>query len=77
MTEYIYKDLYGLHFFKKLFQSQAEAARYYKVSDAFMSKVVKGESPPTKAMLEDCGYERIVIKEVKYRRIKGGETDGE
>lgn len=46
---------------------QARAAEAWKVSEAFVSSVLKGRKNPSETMLADVGYERVV----QYKKTKG------
>lgn len=66
MNKLITRDMNKFYFFGKTFDKQKEAAEYYGVSYAYMSAVFLQKKPPTKAMLDDCGYEKVVTRKVEY-----------
>ena len=74
-TEDVFLDMLWDHLIRN-HRSQAKAARFFDVSDSFMSAVLRGKKSPTKAMLENIGYEREVIKTVIYRKAGGRDGKG-
>lgn len=47
--------------------THTSAAAKWKVSRSYLSRVVNNKAPPTEAMLESIGYERITEA---YRKVR-------
>ena len=45
-------------FIRSKFEWQADAAKHYKVTDAYISSVKRGDCAPNAKMLEDMGFAR-------------------
>ena len=45
-----------------------DAAEAWGVTKSYLSLILKGDRPPSKAMLDDLGYDRIVETKVKYEK---------
>ena len=55
--------------FNMEFDSLKESAEYFGVSQSMMSAIFSGKKSPTKEMLAQCGYKKIVNKTVTYEKI--------
>lgn len=52
------------------YRTQSEAAKHWGVSDAYVSRIIRGHSEPTDVMLEEIGLKRVESKHnyVKVRK---------
>jgi hypothetical protein len=48
------------------YKNASDYASFYEVSSQFVSAVRKGKKKPTKAMLDDLGFEQHTVKDVIY-----------
>ena len=53
------------------FKTRDEACEYLGISKAFLSMIISGQRPPSKKVLDLCGYRKVIT----YEKISSNQSN--